>query len=127
MRDVSKREIRVGPLATLSSGDVRIVALPRPPRRKGERARPNYHRTAIVLRDHQGTIRAYVNECRHIPVPLGPRDYFDDGKRHLMCRTHGAMFELHDGYCVAGPCEGDRLVSIPTEIRDGEVFLTFGA
>ncbi len=122
VRDVSKH-LNAGAAATLSSGEVRVVSLPKPPRRDGERARPNYFRTAIVLRDHDGHIRAYVNECRHIPVPLGPRDYFDDGKRHLMCRTHGAIFELADGYCVAGPCKGDRLIPIPFFVRDGIVTL----
>ena len=35
----------------------------------------------------------------------------DDG-RHLLCRTHGAIFAPESGLCLAGPCRGESLESI---------------
>ncbi|MCC3861875.1 Rieske (2Fe-2S) protein [Pseudemcibacter aquimaris] len=56
-------------------------------------------------------IYAYVNICPHAGTPLN----MDDGKfmektgKYLMCHTHGALFQLEDGFCVAGPCNGASL------------------
>ena len=37
-----------------------------------------------------------------------------DGSR-LMCEAHGATFNLQDGSCDNGPCQGDTLAKIPFE------------
>jgi nitrite reductase/ring-hydroxylating ferredoxin subunit len=31
------------------------------------------------------------------------------------------LFRITDGYCVAGPCAGDRLTSVPVTVDAGEV------
>lgn len=56
-------------------------------------------------------IYGYVNACPHLSTPL---DWVEDqfmtqDKRGILCATHGAMFRIDDGFCVAGPCEGDSL------------------
>jgi nitrite reductase/ring-hydroxylating ferredoxin subunit len=80
----------------------------------------------ILLRLPDGTVRAYKNECRHLPMPLDDRDpgeLWDPDRRYLVCNSHGARYQPDDGLCVAGPCEGSHLKSLPIHVRDGEVYL----
>jgi nitrite reductase/ring-hydroxylating ferredoxin subunit len=60
-----------------------------------------------------GVYHAYVNRCPHAgtPLDLWPTE---DG-RHLICSTHGAIFEPHTGLCVEGPCPGARLERLSVE------------
>lgn len=77
-------------------------------------------REAIVLLDDAGALRAYVNRCKHLPIPIdgGSRRFFDDDRRHLMCGTHGALFRREDGYCVSGPCRGRSLEALSVEVDE---------
>lgn len=77
---------------------------------------------AFVIRFH-GALHAYRNQCRHVPLTLdyGDGDFFTDDGTHLLCRNHGAIYEPDTGLCVAGPCAGAALFSIPVEVRDGQV------
>jgi nitrite reductase/ring-hydroxylating ferredoxin subunit len=73
-----------------------------------------------------GEVRAYKNECRHLPMPLDDRDpgeLWDPAGRYLVCNSHGARYQPEDGLCVAGPCEGSHLKALPIVLRGGEVFL----
>lgn len=74
-------------------------------------------RQAIVVLDDEGIPRAYLNECRHVPVPLdgGTGHVLDHSKRFLLCGTHGALYERRTGLCVTGPCRGARLFSLPVK------------
>ncbi|MCA9657928.1 MAG: Rieske 2Fe-2S domain-containing protein [Myxococcales bacterium] len=78
-------------------------------------------RSAFVLRLEDGTLRAYVNLCMHLPVPIdaGRGRYFDREGKHLLCRTHGAKYRPDDGYCVEGPCRGMSLERI-TVVEEGD-------
>jgi nitrite reductase/ring-hydroxylating ferredoxin subunit len=64
-----------------------------------------------------------VNRCPHVGTPLdwAPDEFMDRAGRHLMCSTHGALFEVEDGRCVAGPCQGDRLEPFPIAVREGVI------
>lgn len=77
-------------------------------------------REAIVILDEAGAIRAFVNRCKHLPIPIdgGSRRFFDDEQRHLMCGTHGALFRRADGYCVEGPCRGRSLDALDVEVDE---------
>lgn len=79
----------------------------------------------LVVLDDSGTPRGYLNVCKHLPIPLdgGTGDFFDDGRRHLFCGTHGALYRLSDGLCTAGPCEGEKLDPLELEVRDGVIFV----
>lgn len=80
----------------------------------------------ILVAVGNGDVRAYKNECRHLPMPLDdrdPGDLWDPDRRYLVCNSHGARYQPEDGLCVAGPCEGSHLKSLPIEVHDGEVFL----
>jgi nitrite reductase/ring-hydroxylating ferredoxin subunit len=68
---------------------------------------------------------AYKNECRHraLPLDLGVSTPMSDDGRHLLCHQHGALYRLHDGYCVLGPCAGERLAPVPVVEEGGELVL----
>lgn len=74
-----------------------------------------------------GEFHAYVNRCRHIPLPMDWVDnqFFTDDGCYLLCQTHGALFEPRTGECVAGPGDtcGRRLFRVPLEIEDGLIYV----
>ena len=73
-----------------------------------------------------GQIRAYLNHCPHLGVPLNwqPDDFMSLEGTHIQCATHGALFNLEDGYCIAGPCAGQSLTALNIKIEaDGKVYL----
>lgn len=78
-----------------------------------------------ILINHQGSFHAYVNRCRHMATPLDfIRDEFiSEDRRHLMCYTHGALYEFSTGLCIAGPCKGESLYRLPVQIDQGEVLV----
>jgi nitrite reductase/ring-hydroxylating ferredoxin subunit len=83
------------------------------------------HRVAVILLDHAGAVRAFLDSCPHTGVGLDWRegDFFDESGRYLRCSTHGALFRPGDGLCVAGPCAGASLVPVPVAERDGSLWL----
>jgi len=78
-----------------------------------------------VLLGSDGEPRAYLNRCRHLPIPIdsGSRSFLTQDKRHLLCGTHGALYQLDDGLCVAGPCLKLALEQLPIEIENGVLFV----
>ncbi len=62
-----------------------------------------------VRRD--GQVHAYINRCPHRGIALEwrPDDFLDDSRSLIRCATHGALFLIESGECVAGPCEGQAL------------------
>jgi nitrite reductase/ring-hydroxylating ferredoxin subunit len=80
----------------------------------------------ILLKTADGSVVAYKNECRHLPMKLDdrePREIWDPGRRYLVCSSHGARYRPDDGLCIGGPCEGSHLRSLPLKVRNNEVFL----
>ncbi|MDQ3034708.1 MAG: Rieske 2Fe-2S domain-containing protein [Myxococcota bacterium] len=113
--------IRVGSIGEL--GPERVLHARMTPEQNGT------PREALVLLDDAGVVRAYLNRCRHLPIPLdgGSRRFLDDEHRHLMCGTHGALFRREDGYCFVGPCRGDSLRALAVEIdASGEIWIDPG-
>jgi nitrite reductase/ring-hydroxylating ferredoxin subunit len=82
----------------------------------------------IVVRRGE-SIYAYQNRCPHAGHPLNmrPHEFLDAEHRHLMCRSHGAMFAIETGHCIAGPCVGTNLRTIPVVLDDGQIRLASGA
>ncbi|MCP4895462.1 MAG: Rieske (2Fe-2S) protein [bacterium] len=80
----------------------------------------------ILVRLNDTDVRAYKNECRHLPIPLDqrePAELWDASGKHLCCSSHGARYRPKDGLCVDGPCKGSHLKQLPLQVVDGEVFL----
>src|ERR1700761_8031817 len=70
-------------------------------------------------------VYVYVNSCPHIGTPLDwvPDRFLSNDGSHIVCATHGAEFRIVDGLCVRGPCRGEALEAVPSEIRDGIVLV----
>jgi nitrite reductase/ring-hydroxylating ferredoxin subunit len=68
---------------------------------------------------------AYVNRCPHAGHPLNwqPDEFLTPDKTLIMCRSHGALFEMQAGRCVAGPCAGQALRALPVRIENEQVVL----
>ncbi|MFM2417737.1 MAG: hypothetical protein RL385_2460 [Pseudomonadota bacterium] len=109
--------IKAGPLETLGADEARAVPLPR-----GADRRP---REALLVRGSDGRVRAYLNLCRHLPVPIdgGSRSYLTKDRQHLLCGTHGALYQRDDGKCIAGPCLHLQLIALPVEEEGGELYI----
>jgi nitrite reductase/ring-hydroxylating ferredoxin subunit len=82
-------------------------------------------RREILVVRRLGHVFAYENACPHIGTPLDflPDQFLTRDRRHLLCSTHGAMFEIASGLCIHGPCRGKSLKPVPVTIRDGQVVL----
>ena len=116
-RSVSEDRVRVE--GTENLGPCQAFALPL---RRGARGVP---RQAIVLRDESGTLQAYLNVCMHTPIPIdaGGGDFLSKDGKSLLCRTHGALYRLDDGYCFQGPCKGKSLVRLPLRLEADGIYL----
>ena len=66
-------------------------------------------------------VYCYLNRCPHTGVNLDwvPDQFLDNESTYIQCATHGALFRIEDGFCVAGPCAGQALSSIQVK-NDGE-------
>jgi nitrite reductase/ring-hydroxylating ferredoxin subunit len=66
---------------------------------------------------------AYRNRCPHTGAPLNwsPGDFLSVERDFIQCAIHWALFRLHDGFCVHGPCSGKSLFSIVTTLGVGVV------
>jgi nitrite reductase/ring-hydroxylating ferredoxin subunit len=80
---------------------------------------------AIFLVRRGATLAAYVNSCPHTGGPLDwvEDQFLDFDRRHILCATHGALFRIEDGHCLAGPCKGKGLTAVAVEVAEGEVRL----
>ncbi|SFB13260.1 Rieske (2Fe-2S) protein [Azotobacter beijerinckii] len=65
-----------------------------------------------VRRD--GRVFVYLNRCPHRGIPLERQadQFLDPSGSLIQCATHGALFLIDDGECVAGPCAGQHLPRI---------------
>jgi nitrite reductase/ring-hydroxylating ferredoxin subunit len=72
-----------------------------------------------------GQVFGYRNSCPHTGGPLDwvPDRFLSLDRDYIQCATHDALFRLHDGKCVAGPCKGDGLVAVPVIIEAGDVVM----
>jgi nitrite reductase/ring-hydroxylating ferredoxin subunit len=81
----------------------------------------------FIVRQGQ-QVFAYLNRCPHTGGPLDwvPDQFLSLDKNYIQCATHDALFRFNDGYCVAGPCAGDRLTAVPVVIDSGEIIIVYG-
>ena len=70
-------------------------------------------------------VRGFINSCPHARHPLNfkPHQFLTMDGALILCSSHGALFEKLTGYCVAGPCAGQSLRTVPLEVTDGYVML----
>jgi len=65
-----------------------------------------------------GQIYLYHNRCPHAGAPLNwaPDRFLDRDGELIICSSHGALFHIESGRCVAGPCPGRYLQTIDYQI-----------
>lgn len=82
-------------------------------------------RYSIILVRYATNIYGYLNRCPHRGTPLDwtPGNVLDRNCRYIICATHGALFRVHDGCCIDGPCLGKSLIPIPLTIYEGHVYV----
>jgi len=70
-------------------------------------------------------VYAYENSCPHTGGPLDwtPDKFIDGDSGHILCATHGALFRVETGECLAGPCAGDWLRALRVDIEGDEIVL----
>lgn len=68
-------------------------------------------RASLIAIRRDGRLHCYLNRCPHRGTELDwrPGRFLDPSRRFLQCATHGALFEIATGRCVAGPCAGASL------------------
>jgi nitrite reductase/ring-hydroxylating ferredoxin subunit len=94
------------------------------PGAKGFRFRQGEALFAGVIVRRGALLAGYVDVCPHASWPLAAFDdrFLTRNGDHILCSGHGALFELADGACVAGPCIGERLTPWPITRRGDELF-----
>ena len=70
-----------------------------------------------------GQVYAYVNRCPHNGSRLDwvPGELFDESGEHLICATHGAIFEPETGKCVGGPCINQTLIPLAVKLEQQDI------
>lgn len=108
-------EIRIDGIGSMSQGETRVFDLPR-----------NGRTVQGFLIRRGDAYLAYLNQCRHwyVPLDLGDGDFYHPQADRILCKTHGAAYQVDTGLCDYGPCAGAALESFPVEIRDGQALVT---
>jgi len=72
-----------------------------------------------------GSVFIYRNKCPHLGVELNwlEHQFLDSEQALIHCTTHGALFLIEDGACVAGPCLGKSLEAVSFDLIDGQIHL----
>ena len=80
--------------------------------------------TVFVTR-RESLLFVYRNHCPHLGLPLEwmPDRFLDREGQYIQCATHGALFRIHDGYCVSGPCTGESLIPVPFRIEGKSIII----
>lgn len=83
----------------------------------------NNHYLFAVKKDNQ--IYLYWNRCPHLGTPLEwlENQFLDADGALIQCSTHGALFEIENGHCLAGPCRGKYLQKVPFLIENGMILV----
>jgi nitrite reductase/ring-hydroxylating ferredoxin subunit len=76
-----------------------------------------------IRQDNQ--LRAYWNTCPHLGIPLNwmPEKFLDLDGSLIQCSSHGALFQIDSGECIAGPCTGDHLQQVELRIDGDSIYV----
>ncbi len=80
----------------------------------------------VIVTQRDGKFFAYQNRCPHLGVSLEFQEnqFMDMDREFLICANHGALFQVEDGMCVFGPCQGQSLTALAIEVHsDGGIYL----
>jgi nitrite reductase/ring-hydroxylating ferredoxin subunit len=99
-----------------------LAELPDPGTRELEWGKGEWPAALFVVR-RGAMVRGYLNRCPHLghELNLNKDEFLTLDRQRILCRSHGAQFELEDGLCVAGPCLGAHLKRFAVAIAGGDV------
>ncbi|GGC00226.1 MFS transporter [Marinobacterium zhoushanense] len=82
------------------------------------------HHALLAIR-RGDRVYVYRNNCPHRGIRLEwqPDQFLDYEKQYIQCATHGALFTIEQGECIAGPCPGELLAAIRCEVDEGRVMI----
>lgn len=92
---------------------------------KGFRASVGGREVDLFVVLHAGGVYGYLNRCPHTGAPLDwlPDRFLTTDRSLIQCANHDALFRIHDGTCIRGPCAGRALTSVRVALRGGVLFL----
>lgn len=81
---------------------------------------------AIFIVKKYDRVYAYENSCPHLGIQLEwlPDKFLDMDAELIQCSTHGALFIIESGECVAGPCSGQHLQPLDLQLEEGDVYIS---
>ena len=81
------------------------------------------HEIRVIVVRLGDAIYCYHNACPHTGVSLdwAADQFLDTSGSLIQCATHGALFRIEDGFCISGPCAGQKLVPLKVNM-EGELF-----
>ncbi|MFT7491496.1 MAG: nitrite reductase/ring-hydroxylating ferredoxin subunit [Pseudohongiellaceae bacterium] len=73
----------------------------------------------------EGAVTVYYNSCPHLGSPLQWQSdqFLNYDKSLILCSTHGALFIIESGLCLAGPCQNQSLTMADFYIEDGQLYI----
>ena len=98
--------------------------LPDPGCREFEIGEGDWPFRGFVVRQGEGVF-AYQNYCVHVGHPLNwmPDGFLTKDKDNIICASHGALYEIDSGLCIAGPCTGKTLHPVEVRVEKGEIIV----
>ena len=86
------------------------------------------HDEAFLLQTHDGHVHCYLNRCphKHSPLNWSADEFLTLEKDYIVCATHGALFQMESGICIAGPGVKQSLTRIDVSVEEGAIYLTDG-
>jgi nitrite reductase/ring-hydroxylating ferredoxin subunit len=108
------QEVKVGLLQELSDPDCREFSI-------GDGDWP-FQGFVVRFGDQ---IFAYQNHCAHLGHQLNwmPDSFLTKDRRNIICASHGALYEIDSGLCIAGPCLGKTLHPVEVRVENNEIIV----
>lgn len=68
---------------------------------------------------------AYQNHCQHAGHCLNwkPDSFLTKDRKNIICASHGALYDIQTGECIAGPCVGKYLTPVEVRVAGGNVIV----
>ncbi len=91
----------------------------------GFTVKTNDGRCGLILIRLDDEIFCYLNSCPHIGTPLEiqPDRFLNQTGEYILCSTHGALFQIEDGLCIAGPCVNEKLTRVEIEVHNNSIYI----
>lgn len=97
------------------------------PGSKAFQLKHNRNTLDIFVVHKDGEFHAFINRCPHTGVNLEwlEDQFLDRDQTYIQCSTHDALFEIDTGYCIHGPCAGDKLSPVNIQVVDHTLIADF--